>query len=89
MKLQELFKSADFDKMFEYIVKFDHKMADCKTPTAKTGSATVALNTSMVLLPKTPMQKRYFDERVGYFNNRITEFTDPSPGFAPASPRAS
>ena len=76
MKLQELFKSADFDKMFEYIVKFDHKMADCKTPTAKTGSATVALNTSMVLLPKTPMQKRYFDERVGYFNNRITEFTD-------------
>jgi tetratricopeptide (TPR) repeat protein len=30
MKLQELFKSADFDKMFEYIVKFDHKMADSR-----------------------------------------------------------
>ena len=25
MKLQELLKTADFDKMFEYIVKFDHK----------------------------------------------------------------
>jgi len=27
MKLQELLKTADFDKMFEYIVKFDHKTA--------------------------------------------------------------
>lgn len=27
MRLQELLKTADFDKMFEYIVKFNHKMA--------------------------------------------------------------
>lgn len=31
MKLQELFKSADFDKMFEYIVKFDRKMVGSRS----------------------------------------------------------
>lgn len=31
MKLQELFKSADFDKMFEYIVKFDRKMTSSRS----------------------------------------------------------
>ena len=47
-----------------------------RTPASKTGSATLSLNTSIVLLPESPMQPRYFDERVGYFNNKITEFSD-------------
>ena len=47
-----------------------------KTPASKTGSATLSLNTSIVLLPEEPMQPRYFDDRVGYFNNKITEFSD-------------
>ena len=47
-----------------------------QVPASRTGSVTLALNTSMVLLPEQPMQPRYFDERVGYFNNRITEFSD-------------
>ena len=47
-----------------------------RMPASRTGSVTLALNTSMVLLPEQPMQPRYFDERVGYFNNRITEFSD-------------
>src|SRR5690606_3995464 len=38
------------------------------------GNATLELNTSMVLLPKTPMQGRYFDPRVGYFTVRYTDF---------------
>ena len=47
-----------------------------RTPASATGSVTLALNTSIVLLPKEPMQPRYFDNRVGYFNNTITEFSD-------------
>lgn len=48
-------------------------------PTAPTaggasGSSTVELNTSMVLLPKTPMKARYFDPRVGYFAVGYTDF---------------
>ena len=31
------------------------------------GSITVEMNNSMVLLPKKPMERRYFDERVGWF----------------------
>src|SRR5690606_8475024 len=38
------------------------------------GTATLELNTSMVLLPKVPMQGRYFDPRVGYFTVRYTDF---------------
>lgn len=35
---------------------------------------TVELNTSIVLLPKIPMQPRYADDRVGYFNFDYTDF---------------
>ncbi|MCX6317147.1 MAG: DUF5117 domain-containing protein [Bacteroidetes bacterium] len=35
-------------------------------PSAPTGNITVEINSSMVLLPKVPMQARYFDKRVGY-----------------------
>jgi len=47
-----------------------------RTPASATGAVTLALNTSIVLLPEKPMQPRYFDNRVGYFNNQITEFSD-------------
>ncbi len=40
---------------------------------APTGNVTVEINSSMVLLPKVPMQSRYFDKRVGYF---VTGYTD-------------
>ncbi|MFW0715288.1 zinc-dependent metalloprotease [Pedobacter sp. N23S346] len=43
---------------------------------AGTGSVTLRLNTSMVLLPKVPMQKRLADERVGYFNNKYILFDE-------------
>ena len=36
---------------------------------------TFELNTSLVVLPKTPMQQRYFDDRVGYFTTQtITDY---------------
>ncbi len=38
------------------------------------GNMTMELNSSMVLLPKVPMQSRYFDSRVGYFTVGYTDF---------------
>lgn len=43
---------------------------------AFTGKVTVGLNTSFVLLPKVPMQRRLFDPRVGYFTDDFTLFSD-------------
>lgn len=41
---------------------------------ASQGANTVELNTSVVLLPKVPMQPRYFDPRVGFFTVGYTDF---------------
>jgi hypothetical protein len=35
---------------------------------------TLELNSSLVILPKVPMQPRYFDPRVGYFTRDYTDF---------------
>ena len=35
---------------------------------------TLELNSSLVLLPKTPARQRFFDSRVGYFVRRYTDF---------------
>ncbi|MBR1927044.1 MAG: DUF5117 domain-containing protein, partial [Bacteroidales bacterium] len=44
------------------------------------GTVTFVLNTSMVLLPETPMQPRLFDARVGYFADGYSKFTDEQQG---------
>ncbi|MCR4957634.1 MAG: zinc-dependent metalloprotease [Prevotella sp.] len=46
------------------------------SPAARTGSLTMAFNTSIVLLPEVPMRKRLWDDRVGYFVNNMTIFSD-------------
>ena len=51
-------------------------MSSGRLPTSKAGSATVGLTTSLVLLPEVPMQPRLADERVGFFNTKITQFSD-------------
>ncbi|WP_281225232.1 zinc-dependent metalloprotease [Flavobacterium aquiphilum] len=43
---------------------------------SNSGSITIRLNVSIVLLPKTPMRKRFEDERVGYFANKYVLFDD-------------
>ncbi len=43
---------------------------------SKTGSVTMGFNTSIVLLPKEPMRKRLWDDRVGYFTNSFVRFSD-------------
>ncbi|MEH6682260.1 MAG: zinc-dependent metalloprotease [Sediminicola sp.] len=38
------------------------------------GSISIEINNSMVLLPKVPMQRRYFDERVGWFTSSQVDY---------------
>ncbi len=38
------------------------------------GYSTFELNTSMVLLPSSPMRPRYYDDRVAYFTTEFTDF---------------
>jgi hypothetical protein len=40
----------------------------------RVGSATVVLHHSMVKLPENPMKPRLFDERVGYFSQRMMDY---------------
>jgi len=42
------------------------------------GAITIELNTSLLLLPKSPMRPRYYDPRVGYFATGFTTFEEES-----------
>ena len=53
-----------------------YESKDASVPAARSGYVTLSLHTSIVLLPETPMQPRISDERVGYFQNRVTRFVD-------------
>ncbi|WP_196890137.1 zinc-dependent metalloprotease [Aureivirga sp. CE67] len=41
---------------------------------ASTGSVTVEISNSMILLPEVPMKRRYFDERVGWFTSSQIDY---------------
>ncbi len=43
-------------------------------PAPPSGNITVEINSSLVLLPKVPMQARYYDKRVGYFAVGYTDY---------------
>lgn len=45
---------------------------------SSSGFVTMELNTSIILLPLVPMQKRVFDSRVGYFSNQYGVFEEES-----------
>lgn len=60
-----------------YPINIEVKTTKTYTNTlASSGTMTLRLNTSIVLLPKTPMRKRFADERVGYFANKYVLFDD-------------
>ncbi|WP_027418892.1 zinc-dependent metalloprotease [Crocinitomix catalasitica] len=40
------------------------------------GAISVEISNSMILLPETPMRRRYFDERVGWFTSKQTDYGD-------------
>jgi hypothetical protein len=44
------------------------------TETSSKNNFTLELNTSIVLLPRKPMKKRFADRRVGYFTERYTDY---------------
>jgi hypothetical protein len=44
----------------------------------ESGVVTMEFNTSLILLPKVPMRKRFFDARVGYFANQYSVFKEES-----------
>ncbi|WCO03682.1 zinc-dependent metalloprotease [Psychroserpens ponticola] len=41
---------------------------------SSTGSISIEINNSMILLPENPMKRRYFDERVGWFTSNQTDY---------------
>ena len=51
----------------------------------QTGKVTFGLNISFILLPKTPMQPRYYDPRVGYFTESYTAYDDQQQHVQPKS----
>ena len=53
--------------------------AAAPAPPTQGNFMTFTINTSIVLLPETPMQPRLQDERVGYFVKNITKFSDSAP----------
>ncbi len=51
--------------------------APASLPAARNaGVVTIELNTSMILLPRVPMNRRFFDTRVGYFADQFVVYTD-------------
>ena len=45
-----------------------------KSSNSRNGQISMVLNNSMILLPKDPMKRRYFDERVGWFTSTQTDY---------------
>lgn len=41
---------------------------------SETGNISLEINNSMILLPKTPMKRRMFDQRVGWFTSSQTDY---------------
>ncbi len=80
------YKVSNVDKNRSYVESIKSypeniEMRHVKTYNAKEppsngtlGSITVEMNTSMILLPETPMKRRYFDERVGWFARGQTDY---------------
>lgn len=48
--------------------------SDPKDPTAGPQPISIEIGHSIVLLPETPMQGRFFDDRVGFFKSKFTEY---------------
>ena len=83
---REEYKVSGLDKDRSYIetvksfplnIEARHvKTYNAKEPPSNSdlGSISVEMNNSMVLLPKVPMKRRYFDERVGWFARGQTDY---------------
>ena len=84
--IKKLYKISGIDNSRSYIDTIKSFPVNIETRTLKTYRAaesptdntnaalTFELNTSMMLLPKTPMMARLNDDRVGYFGQRQTDY---------------
>jgi len=65
-------------KAFPINVEIKISKSATGTPSGLPAGSPVSLetNTSFVLLPEKPMQRRYSDDRVGYFDNYFYQFSD-------------
>ncbi len=76
------FKISRLDKSRSYIDRISSypkniEIRHVKTYGASnnnTGALTFEISNSMILLPKKPMKRRYFDERVGWFARKQTDY---------------
>jgi Met-zincin/Domain of unknown function (DUF5117)/Domain of unknown function (DUF5118) len=70
-------KSYPINIEIKTVKTYNRSAAPSPAPTfgaAPSGNITVEINSSLVLLPKTPMQARFFDKRVGYFTTGYTDY---------------
>ena len=65
-----------FPSNIEVLTTRTYSSTPAASAASKTGSVTMGFNTSIVLLPKEPMRKRIWDDRVGYFVNTFRQFSD-------------
>ena len=83
---RKLYEATKMDKTRSYIDRVSSYPLNIEIRHVKTyfankapsnsalGSITLEMSNSMVLLPKVPMKRRYFDERVGWFTRGQTDY---------------
>ena len=65
-------------KTYEAVAYSSNGLSTSIPAAQNTGYVTFELNTSFILLPKVPMRKRFYDNRVGYFANQLTRYGEES-----------
>lgn len=85
-KLKKTYKITSIDASRSYIDTVKTFPTNIEVGTVKTyrstelpadktvGAMTFGINTSMILLPETPMKPRFENARIGYFSNRKVDF---------------
>ena len=76
-KLDESRSYIDTIKSYPRNIESRHvKTYEAKKPpsNSSTGSISLEMSNSMILLPKEPMKRRYFDQRVGWFARGQTDY---------------
>jgi len=75
MKVGSLMSNTSYIKdINSFPLNLEIRTIKTYSETSSDNSFTVELNTSLVLLPKKPMRKRFADRRVGYFTERYTDY---------------
>ncbi|WP_111706671.1 zinc-dependent metalloprotease [Lutibacter citreus] len=74
-------KKSFIDSIRSYPLNIESRHVKTYAATAppsntSTGTVSVEMSNSMILLPKEPMKRRYFDERIGWFTTTQTDYGD-------------